>query len=556
MTITATKHDFIISFNFHAGIIADVKAIDGRWFDRESRAWHVPASESEAVENLRRKYHYLVPSTTMQASEFIGNIPDLPELKIDIPLKRNLFAYQRKGVARSMELKRFINGDEPGLGKTGQAIATLHGAALRGEQTFPCLIICPKSLKENWAREWAIWTDRKAIVLRDSMRNTWSQYLRTGLADVLIVNYESLKKYFVASINKPDDAALSLKYVKFKEPINLFKSVVIDELHKCKDNGTQQSKFTKGLSSGKEWILGLTGTPVVNKPKDLISQLAIIDRLGDIGGYKFFMNRYCGGNGSGATNLKELQYRLATTCFFQRQKKDVLTDLPDKMRQIILCDITTQKEYQDAIKDLSNYLRDYKSKTESEVEKSMRGEIMVKIGICKNISARGKLNEVTEYVNEVIESGQKIVVFIHQKEIAEALLKIYPHAVTIRGSDSTDARQSNVDRFQKDPKCNIIICNIKAGGVGITLTASSRVAFVELPWHAADANQCEDRCHRIGQKGSVQCTYFLGGGTIDEDIYKIIEKKREVANSITGSEDDVQKEIIDRIAESLFNTKA
>jgi SWI/SNF-related matrix-associated actin-dependent regulator 1 of chromatin subfamily A len=554
MTITQRHSEFIISFPFHTGILADVKAIPVRRFDRNTRNWHVPVSEAEHVEKLKRKYAYLMPVQSNEPAE-IGPVPELPELDFEIPLKRIPFAYQKKGIARGIELKRFINGDEPGLGKTGQAIATLHGAALRGETTFPCLIICPTSLKENWGREWQLWTDRKAIVLRDRMRNTWPQFLRAGLADVLIVNYESLKKYFVAGIDKPESAAMTLKHVRFKEQISMFKSIVIDELHKCKDNGTQQAKFTKGLCSGKQWVLGLTGTPVVNKPKDLISQLAIIDRLKDMGGYKHFMNRYCGGNGSGATNLKELQYKLATTCFFQRQKKDVLKDLPDKMRQIVLCDITTRKEYQDAIKDLSNYLAEYKSKTETEIEKSMRGEIMVKIGICKNISARGKLNEVVEHVNEVLESGQKIVVFIHQKEIAEALLKVYPWAVTIRGMDSTDTRQANVDRFQKDPKCNLIICNIKAGGVGITLTAASRVAFVELPWHAADANQCEDRCHRIGQKDSVQCTYFLGSGTIDEDIYKIIEKKREVANSITGSDDNTQKEIIDRIAESLLNTK-
>lgn len=554
MTITPTKKDFIISFAFHTGILADVKAIPGRSYNKTAKAWHVPIEAQEYVSRLQAKYKYLIPTSTAETA-IIQTIPDLPDLDFDIPLKRTPFTYQKKGIARGLELKRFINGDEPGLGKTGMAIATLHGAAIKNESVFPCLVICPTSLKENWAREWQIWTDRRAVVMRDSMRNTWHQYLKTGLADVLIVNYESLQKYFVASIDKPNpDSTLSLKYVKFKESINLFKSVVIDELHRVKDNSTKQAKLTKGLTTGKEWVFGLTGTPVVNKPKDLISQLSIIGRLQDIGGYKHFMNRYCGGNGSGATNLKELQYKLATTCFFQRQKKDVLKDLPDKMRQIILCDITTRKEYQDALKDLSNYLAEYKSKSDAEIEKSMRGEIMVKIGICKNISARGKLNEVMEHVNEVIESGEKIVIFIHQKEIAEALLKNYHHAVTIRGMDTPETRQRNVDKFQNDAKTNIIICNIKAGGVGITLTASSRVAFVELPWHAADANQCEDRCHRIGQKDSVQCTYFLGHGTIDEDIYKIIEKKREVANSITGSDDNTQKEIIDRIAESLFKS--
>lgn len=554
MTITKRNNEFLIYFQYNPHVLESVKEIPGRRFDRNTRIWHVPATEEEAIGALKRKYHYLIPATDTHP-ETIGDVPELPELSIDIPLKRNPFPYQLRGIARGLELKRFINGDQPGLGKTGQAISTLEGAFISGEITYPALIICPTSLKENWKREWEIWTNRRAVVMTDGIRTTWPQYLRMGMVDVYITNYESLKKFFVAQINKPESAALTLKHVQFKEAISMFKSVVIDEIHRCKDSGTQQAKFTKGIATGKEWVLGLTGTPVVNKPKDLMSQLSIIGRLPDFGGHKAFLNRYCGGNGSGATNLKELQYKLATTCFFQRQKKDVLKELPDKMRQIVLCDISNRKEYQDAIRDLGAYLKEYKSKTDEQVLRSMRGELMVRIGVCKNISARGKMNEVSEFIDEVMEAGEKVVIFIHQKEIAQALYAKYPHAVSVTGSDTVEQRQRNVDRFQKDPKCQLIICNIKAGGVGITLTASSRVAFIELPWHAADADQCEDRCHRIGQKDSVQCTYFLGSKTIDEDIYKIIEKKREVANTITGSDDNIQKEIIDRIAESLFNHK-
>jgi SWI/SNF-related matrix-associated actin-dependent regulator 1 of chromatin subfamily A len=247
------------------------------------------------------------------------------------------------------------------------------------------------------------------------------------------------------------------------------------------------------LQEAKNIFLALTGTPVVNKPKDLVSQLHIINRLNDLGGYKNFMGRYCGGNGTGAFNLEELNYKLSTNCFFRRQKKEVLQELPDKMRQIVLCDITTRKEYKEALNDLGDYLTKWKNKTDAEVEKSLRGEIMVRIGICKNISARGKMNEVIDHIDDVIESGQKIVVFIHQKEISAALKKHYPKAVSVTGDDDMDARQHAVDSFQKDAKTNLIICSIKAAGVGITLTASSRVAFVELPWHPADADQCEDR---------------------------------------------------------------
>lgn len=558
MIITQHKNEFLISFPFNPVVLAEVKAITGRWYEGRTKLWHVPVVEADAVNRLKAKYTIADKYT---AKEEFAAIPDLPELSLDIPLKRELFAYQRKGVAYSLDKKRLIMGDQPGLGKSGQAIATIHGAALHGQQSFPCLIICPSSLKENWRREWNIWTNRKAVVMSDSIKNTWPQYLKTGLVEVFIINYESLKKYFVQEIKREMDPEtnkykpLTLKHIHFKETISLFKSVIIDECHRCKDSSTLQAKLVKGMTAKKEWVLGLTGTPVVNKPKDLIAQLAIVQRLADIGGYQYFIKRYCGGDGKGASNLKELHYKLSTTCFYQRQKKDVLLDLPDKMRNIILCDISTRKEYKEAEDNLKEYLLKWKNKTDAEVEKSLRGEIMVLMGIQKNISARGKMNEVIEYVDEVVESGEKVVVFVHQKEIALALLHHYPKAVSIRGDDSMDARQRSVDGFQRDPNIQVIICSIKAAGVGITLTASSRVAFVELPWHGADCDQCEDRTHRIGQKNAVQVSYFLGKDTIDEYIYELIESKRGVANDITGTVDNIQREIIDRLADSLFNTK-
>lgn len=547
IAVTEYSRSIELEFNYNPRIVEDVKNIQGRYFNQNKKVWVVPAEQKEAVQLLIKRYGS-INNLVVKQPEQVHQIPELPELEIEIPLKRTLFPFQAKGVAQGLVFKRFINGDQPGLGKTTQAIATAVGAGCK------CiLVICPSSLKINWQREWETVAGIKSMILNDSVKTTWQKYYSAGICNVFITNYESLKKFFVHKINTPQGKRLSLKYIEFKKEIELFDCVIIDELHRCKDGSTQQSKFVMGLTRGKEYIFGLTGTPVVNKPKDLISQLYIINQLQNVvPSYKYFMDRYCGGGGNGAFNLKELNYKLATTCFFQRQKKDVLKELPDKMRNIVLCDITTRKEYNDAINDLANYMKEYRSATDAQVERSMRGEIMVRIGICKNISARGKLNEVFEYVDEVTEAGEKVVVFIHQKEIALKLLERYPQAVSVRGDDNQEQRQNAIDKFQNDSKTNIIICSIKAAGVGITLTASSRVAFVELPWHPADCDQCEDRCHRIGQKDSVQVSYFLGNDTIDQYIYEIIEKKRVVANEITGTEDSVQREIIDKI-KNLFN---
>lgn len=461
-----------------------------------------------------------------------------------------MFAFQKTGVAYCLDKKRLIIGDDMGLGKTAQSIATIIAA-----NQFPCLVVCPASLKINWEREWHKWSGYKAMIMNDGVKRTWQLFWETGIVQVFIVNYESLKKYFVDEIVKEKDEKLTLRHVRFNSRIALFKSVIIDESHRTKDSGTQQSKFVKGVCHGKEWILALTGTPVVNKPRDLVSQLGIIDRLKDMGGYKHFMHRYCQGM-DGAQNLRELNYLLNKHCFYRRSKQEVLKDLPDKMRQAVICEITTRQEYNDAITDLASYLTQYRNATDEQVRKSMRGEVMVRIGICKNIAARGKMQDVVEYLEDVTESGEKIVLFVHLREIAAELKKKFPKAVTILGEDSQQTRQANIDSFQNNPAVKMIICSIKAAGVGITLTSSSRVYFLELPWHFADCDQCESRCHRIGQHDSVQCTYFLGKDTVDEWIYNLIMEKKEISNLITGNTDEIREDVIDGFLNFINSHKA
>lgn len=558
-------------FNYKPHLVDAVRNIPGRRWDAVSRSWTVPISSKMEVDRFASKFGftYSDPNKRIEQEDFL--IPEMPELKVDIKLKMNLFDFQKTGVAYCLAKKRLIVGDQPGLGKTCQAIATMVAA-----NTFPCLVICPSSLKLNWQREIHMWTDKKAMLLSDKNKDTWPMFAQTGanlfegavMNHVFIVNYESLKKYFVASISE-HDGPLRLNHIKFKQVISLFKMVILDESHRCKEIKTQQTKFVKGICHGKEWILALTGTPVVNKPKDLISQLGIIDQLNEFGGYTNFTKRYCDDTYGNGSNLKELNYRLATTCFYRRDKSEVLKDLPAKMRQVVLCDISTKKEYKDALADLEEYLKKYKHATDDQVARSMKGEVMVKIGVLKNISARGKINDVVEYVNDVIDSGEKIVLFTHLHDVQNNLKRHFPDALTILGDDDGATRQRNVDLFQGkreigrrtsgpfsepiyeqipyEQQQKLIICSIKAAGVGITLTASSRVAFVELPWHPADSEQCEDRCHRIGQIDSVQCTYFLGKNTIDEWIFKIIDEKRAVSNTITGAKDDVEQSVIDGI---------
>lgn len=418
--------------------------------------------------------------------------------------------------------------------------------------SFPCLVICPASLKLNWQREWHMWSDRKAMILNDANRHSWWMFAKPELnpfgtgakADVFIVNYESLKKYFVQDIARGE---LKLSNITFKPQISMFKSVIIDEAHRLKDPSTQQSKFAKGIVNGKEFILALTGTPIVNTQEDLVSILGILDRLKDFGGASMFRAKWLD-----KSKLPELGEKLKETCFIRRRKSEVLKDLPAKLRSIFPTELSNQEEYDIALNDLKKYLVEYKQKTDAEAARLLRMKALVQIGILKGISARGKVDTVVEHVNEVTKAGEKIVLFCHLREVGTALKEAFPDACVIRGGMAGHMKQANIDRFQNDPEAMVCICSIKAAGVGITLTASSRVAFIELPWHPADLEQCEDRQHRIGQKDSVQCTYFLGKGTIDNHIYQIIDRKREIANLVTGDVNEIEVKIQNELFDLLL----
>lgn len=447
------------------------------------------------------------------------------------------YPYQREGISFGLEHKRIIIGDEPGLGKTLQSIGIVDTA-----DAYPCLVICPSSLKINWQREFEKFTDKSALVLDNNVRTTWNYLLSMGVHHVAIVNYESLRKYFVWDITS-GSKQFRLKDVVFCPQIKMFKSIIIDESHRVKDPSAQQTIFTKGLSVGKEWILLLSGTPVVNRPEDLVAQLSIMNRLQEFGGRVKFLADYCTDprdrNAEPAVPLTELSRQLYDTCMIRREKAKVLPQLPDKTRIDLYVDISNRPEYNLAALDLAAYLKEYTECTDYDIRRKMRMEALVRFMTLRSLATKGKIVQAIDFINTFLGSGKKLIVFCSLHEIVDELLKVFPTAVTVTGRDSIVSKQSAVDAFQNNPNVQLIICSIKAAGVGLTLTASSNVAFIELAWTYADCCQCEDRAHRIGQKDNVTCYYLLGRGTIDRTIYSLIHKKKSIAREIMNSDDDI-----------------
>lgn len=466
--------------------------------------------------------------------------------KLQHKLRVEPYEYQREGICFGLEHKRIIIGDEPGLGKTLQSIGIVDTA-----NAYPCLVICPSSLKINWQREFEKFTDKSALVLDNNVRTTWGYLLSMGVHQVAIVNYESLRKYFVWDIKgyQPNGKlggtprATRLKDVVFCPQIQMFKSIIIDESHRVKDPSAQQTIFTKGISVGKDWCILLSGTPVVNRPEDLIAQLSIMGRIGEFGGRAKFIADYCTDpkdkNATPAVPLSELSKQLYDTCMIRREKAKVLPQLPDKTRIDLYVEISNDKEYNLAAVDLAEYLREYTECTDSEIRRKMRMEALVRFMTLRSLATKGKIAQAVDFIRTFLDSGKKLIVFCSLHEVVDELQKAFPRAVTVTGRDSAVNKQASVDAFQNNPNVNLIICSIKAAGVGLTLTASSNVGFIELPWTFADCCQCEDRAHRIGQKDNVTCYYLLGRGTIDHTIYSLIHRKKSIANEIMNSDDDI-----------------
>lgn len=548
MLIQEDEKNYFVQFRYHPIMVDVVKRIPGRKFDGKLNMWVIPKSYFPPGKYTQKAYVDIFASWAVnhgyensvqkgtQASrpDVHYTLPPMPDLLSPHGLKVEPFPYQKQGIAYALQKKRCFFGDQPGLGKTLQAIGTAFIA-----KSWPVLVICPASLKINWQREWKKFTGKDAIILDDRNKNNWYRYFEMGCCDVFITNYESLKKFFVE-----DFAGGVTRSIRLKPEADLFKCIIIDESHRCKSSKTQQSKICYKLCQGKEYRFLLTGTPSINGPKDLIQQLKIMGRLDDFGGYKSFETNFMQGPRE-ASNLEMLNWRLWNTCFFRREKAKVLDQLPDKMRQVVNMDITNRKEYQDAERDLIGYLASYENADDEKLRKAERGKVMVQMQKLRQIAARGKIPAAIEFIQDIMDSGEKLIVFAFLKEVVQELKNVFPSAVTIVGDNTSQERQEAVDRFQNDPKCNLIICNYKSAGVGLTLTASSRVAFIEFPWTFADCEQAEDRAHRIGQKDSVNCYYFLGRSTIDEDVWELIQTKKDIANDVTGTDDQVPEKTVD-----------
>lgn len=547
--------DLTVSFKFSPVLNNMIKDIPGRKFNPTLKSWIIPASSRSYFESItsdiaRFERITWIESTQPLKDEFV--IPEMPELTVPHGLKLEPKPYQGCGIARGLELKRFMNADDPGLGKTFQTIGTFHIA-----NAFPCLVVCPSSVKYHWQREWSKFTDRKAMVLSDDMLDNWPYFAKNGF-DVFIVNYESLEKYFVLTITTPRGKPMLFQHIVFKPTIDIFKSVIVDESHRCGDFGTQQTKFVYGIADGiaekKEWKVTLTGTPIVNNHLGLLPQLKIMGRIEDFGGERYYRDRYCSGPNK-ASNGRELRAKLWNTCFFRRTKAEVKKDLPALTREIITCDITNRREYNLAQLDLKTYLKQYKQETDSKKKKQMRGAAFIKMNILSQISSVGKLKAFIEHTKDFQQSGKKQVVYCEHHAIVDHLKRAFPKAVCITGREDAQQKQRSIDAFSRNQNVTLAIISAAAGtGTDGLQNQCSEIDLLEYPWHDAGCVQIESRIDRTGQKEPVTARYWQGMNTVDEKKWEIIQIKKKISDTVmgTGEAEEFNENIVDMMA-NMFN---
>jgi SWI/SNF-related matrix-associated actin-dependent regulator 1 of chromatin subfamily A len=233
----------------------------------------------------------------------------------------------------------------------------------------------------------------------------------------------------------------------------------------------------------------------------------------------------------------------------RRKKEDVLRDLPPKRRLVVPMEINNRKEYNKADVDLIRWLRD--NFGTGKANKAAQAEALVRFSYLKQLAAEGMMEMAVQWIKDSLDANGKLVIFaIHYATIdklQEELRNYNP--VVLDGRKSKEEKQAAVDRFQNDPECRLFIGNIKAAGVGITLTASSNTVFVELGWTPGEHDQAEDRVHRIGQDAeSVNAWYLIASNTIMEEVSEILDEKRRVMDAVLDGkdtpEDSMLKELL------------
>lgn len=437
-------------------------------------------------------------------------------ITVPAPAGKSYLGYQRAGVSFLLANENALLADEMGLGKTIQAIGLINACP----DVISVIIVCPATLKANWRRELAAWL---TVPMTVAVVGASAKVLPR--ANILIVNYDILQRHQWPEVDL----------------------LILDEAHYIKSPLARRTK--KALAIRARRKIFLTGTPIESRPIDIYNLIHALDPRTWPSRAAFGM-RYCAGfwgpNGAdyrGSSNLAELHDKLRSSVMLRRLKRDVLAELPAKRRQVVELPVDAKartalvkegklrETIATALKiraGLDESLPEYGAQVGQLTRYSQ--DAFESLALVRHETALAKADQCIEFIKDVLETEAKVVVFAWHRDVIEKIaagLGSYG-PVTLTGDTPMDQREASVTRFQADPECRVFIGNIKAAGVGITLTAASQVICVELDWVPGVMTQAEDRCHRLGQKDAVLVQHLVLEGSLDAHMAKVLVKKQDI----------------------------
>ena len=550
------EYSMFVKFDYDNRIVETIKTLSERFYDPNEKEWELPI----------KKLSYLTEQLQDFDFEITGHYVSFEKKKAHIPdgfeFKTTPFEHQIEGFNYGLENDRWLLADEQGLGKTKQIIDIAVAKKLeRGYKH--CLIICGvNGLKWNWQNEIATHSNESGYILgqrtkkngkitiggnKDKLEDLQSLSDSQKTSNLTILDY-----FIITNVETLRDEKIVAEIVKLTQK-GIINMIATDEIHKCKSHTSDQGKGLLKLHA--DTMIGMTGTPIMNKPLDLYT---ILKWLGyENHAYYSFRNHYCvmGGYGGyeilGYKNLEELQERL-NDIMLRRLKTDVF-DLPEKLYIDEYVEMTSKQAiiYKEVSSEIKSNIDNIKMANNPLAELIRLRQATGYTGILSStIQESAKLDRMEELVEEAVENGKKVVIFSNWTQITTAVFdrlspKGYATSV-ITGDTKDELRQIIVNSFQNDDRCKVLVGTVGALGTGLTLTAGTVEIFMDHPWSRALYEQAVDRCHRIGQNDNVTIYNLICKDTIDERIWSIVKKKGEIADSIVdGNTVESKSELID-----------
>lgn len=541
------KKSAFVSFDYNFEILSFIKAMSTRVYNPNNHTWEMPIQNIIGLCNKFENEEIKIEGIYETFRNELDNVA-IPE---SYKFKTKPFAHQLDGVKFGLNKKKFLLCDDQGLGKTKQIIDWV-GCLSEINKINKVLIVCGvNSLKYNWQSEIGIHSNEKGWVLGTRFRKTTGKAYEGNTQDKLydLEHIDTIKEKFIITNIETMRAGSVKEGKKYKFPIaetikdlcdkGIISVIAFDECHKSKEPTSLQSRAMSLISV--KYMCAMSGTPLMNNPLDLYFPLSWLGY--EEHSFYQFKQHYCNFGGWGGSqvigykNLDEIRAKMDLV-MLRRLKMEVL-DLPEKIRQVEYVDMTAKQKvvYKEAEACVrSDYHKIKMSNNPLSMLLRMRQATGCPSILSENASVKdsAKMLRMQEMVEEITSTGGKVIIFSNWSSVtdeAKVILADYNPAY-ITGETKADERMGEVNRFQNDDKCKVIIGTIGAMGTGLNLFKASYIIFLDEPWNQALKLQAEDRAHRIGHIGTTNVITLCCKGTIDEKIHELVEKKGAIAEAV------------------------